>query len=71
MKSHQSSIEHIKKGFLNGLGWSIGTTVGFALVVTIIVNLIKFAGGLPVVGGFFASVVESTQQSLLQHTSKN
>lgn len=56
---------HIKTGFLNGLGWSMGVTVGIALVSTIVINLIQIGGGLPVVGHFFASIVAATQQALV------
>lgn len=55
---------HIKQGFLTGLGWSLGVTVGFAIVSTIIINVVRAGGGLPLIGNFFASIVEVTQGSL-------
>jgi hypothetical protein len=60
----KTNLEKVKDGFFRGLGTALGLTVGFALVSTIIINIIKVGGGLPVVGSFFASIVTETQNSL-------
>ena len=57
-----------KEGFIKGFGWSFGVTVGFVVVSTILVWILKAAGGLPVVGNFFASIVESTVEQLSKRT---
>lgn len=60
----KTNLEKVKDGFFRGLGTALGLTVGFALVSTIIINIIKVGGGLPLVGSFFASIVTETQNSL-------
>lgn len=57
-----------KDGFFRGIGWAFGVTVGFVLVSTILVVLLRSLGGLPLIGDFIASIVESTNESLLQRT---
>ncbi len=70
----KASVEKHKKkdmflrGIIAGIGWAIGVTIGFALVSTILVLFFKSLGGLPLIGDFFTSVVESTQQSLPKRT---
>lgn len=54
----------IRSGIYSGFGWSIGVTLGFAAVSTILVFVLGRLGGLPLVGGFFASIVEETQGQL-------
>lgn len=56
-----SSFRH---GFIQGIGFSLGSTLGFTVISAFIVFLVQQAGGLPVVGTFFASIVESTQAAL-------
>ena len=54
------------RGIFAGVGWALGVTIGFALISTILVLITKSLGGLPSIGDFFASVVDSTQESLLK-----
>lgn len=54
----------IVKGFLSGLGWMIGATIGFALLLTLITLLLNWAGGLPFVGEFLANIIEATNKAL-------
>lgn len=56
------------EGFKAGIGWSFGATVGFALISTLIVILLRSVGGLPVVGSFIANIVEETQVQLLKRS---
>ena len=58
--------EMFKRGVVAGIGWAIGVTIGFALVSTILILVTKALGRLPSIGDFFASIVESTQESLLK-----
>lgn len=53
-----------KNGFITGLGWSFGVTVGFVLISTLLVIFLNGLGGLPVIGGWIANLVESTQNQL-------
>ncbi len=57
-----------RKGFITGLGWSFGVTVGFVAISTILVIVLNLLGGLPLIGSFIANVVESTQQQLEKRT---
>jgi len=54
----------ILKGFLAGLGWMIGATIGFALLITLLSLVLGWAGGLPIFGNFLASVIEATNKAL-------
>ncbi len=65
LKSH---FHLFKDGFFRGLGWAFGVTVGFVLVSTILIVALRSLGGLPVIGGFIGSIVESTNESLLRRT---
>ena len=62
----KSKIEDFKKGFVQGLGWSFGITIGFVLVSFILVLILQALGGLPLIGKWIASIVEETQLQLLK-----
>ena len=57
-----------KDGFIGGLGWSFGVTIGFVIISTVIITVLNALGGLPVVGGFIANIVEETQRQLYNRT---
>jgi len=59
-------IFSFKQGFLSGLGWSFGVTLGFAIISTIVVYILNRAGGLPFIGSFIATIVEETQKQILK-----
>lgn len=50
--------------FVGGLGWMVGATFGFTIFVLLISLLFKLLGGLPIIGDFFASLIEVTNQAL-------
>lgn len=50
------------------MAWSFGATLGFIIVSTIAVFILRQAGGLPVVGNFIASIVEATLDQLVKRT---
>lgn len=52
------------RGFLSGLGWMIGATIGFALLLTLLTLILNWAGGLPVVGEILANIIEATNRAL-------
>lgn len=61
-------IKSFKQGFISGLGWSFGVTVGFAIISTILVLVLSTLGGLPLIGDWIASIVEATNNSLLKRS---
>ena len=64
--SHKKSskFEFFKRGFISGLGWSFGVTLGFVIISTLLVVILRQLGGLPLVGNFIASIVEATLEQL-------
>lgn len=52
------------KNFLAGLSWAIGTTFGFALFLAFISLTLKWLGALPIIGNFFAGLIEATNKAL-------
>ena len=50
------TARNLGKSFLLGIASAFGTTVGLAIVVTILGFIIKWIGGLPVVGHYFLNV---------------
>jgi hypothetical protein len=60
--------ELLKEGFFAGLGWAFGVTIGFVLISTIVVAVLKSLGGVPLIGAWFASIVEATLQQLSTRT---
>lgn len=58
--SGRNKLDVFLRGFLSGLGWMLGATLGFAVLGVIL----KWLGGLPVIGSFIATLVELTNQAL-------
>jgi len=52
------------KGFLSGLGWSIGATLGFAIFVALVSMILNLLGGVPFIGNFLANLVHFTNEAL-------
>jgi hypothetical protein len=52
------------KNVIAGLGWAVGITFGFVLFTFILTFILNQLGGLPIVGDFFASLIEVTQKAL-------
>lgn len=57
-----------KEGVISGIGWAFGVTIGFAVISTVLVVVLRGLGGLPLIGNWLASIVEVTQESLLKRT---
>lgn len=53
---------------MRGAGWALGATIGFVIVSTILVFVLRQAGGLPLVGSFIASIVDATLEQLVKRT---
>ena len=58
--------ELFKEGIVAGIGWAFGVTIGFVLVSTILVFILQALGGIPLIGGWIAAVVEETQAQLIK-----
>jgi len=58
------SGKHFLKYFSAGLFWAIGATLGFALFFTILGIILNWLGGLPIIGNFFAHLIEVTNKAL-------
>lgn len=60
-KEHHSLI---LKGFLGGLSWAVGATLGFALFVALVSMTLNLLGGLPFIGGILAEIIHFTNEAL-------
>ena len=52
------------KNFVGGIGWVAGITVGFALFISLLGFLFNRLGGLPLIGNWFANLIEVINQAL-------
>ena len=52
------------KGFLSGLGWAIGATLGFAIFVAVVSMTLNLLGGVPYLGNLFANIIHFTSEAL-------
>ena len=67
-KKSNSTKDLLKDGFIRGIGWAFGVTLGFVIVSTILLAFLNILGGLPLIGSWLASIVEVTQEQLLKRT---
>jgi hypothetical protein len=63
-----SKMKTFKKGLIGGIGWAFGVTIGFVIISTILVLILRSLGGLPVIGDWLASIVEATMEQLTKRT---
>lgn len=47
-----------------GIGWAVGISFGFALLIAILTAVFTYLGGLPVIGNWFADLLLTIQQSV-------
>jgi len=59
-----SAITLFNQGFIAGIGWAFGVTIGFILVSTLLAFILSRLGGLPLIGDWIASVVTATLNQL-------
>lgn len=52
------------KNFVAGIAWGIGASIGLSLIFTLSTAILRWVGGLPIVGSFLADVIEATTQAL-------
>ena len=61
---NRSSKKNFIMGFLGGVGWAFGATVGTAIVAYLISLLVKRVDIVPIFGQFIADVIKAAQQNL-------
>jgi hypothetical protein len=62
---HKVSFRELaRRGFISGIGWAFGVTIGFVLVSTLLVIILNLLGGLPLIGKWIANLVQATQLNL-------
>jgi hypothetical protein len=64
----ESRFETFKQGLYSGFGWSFGVTLGFAAVSAVVVLVLNNLGGLPLIGGWLADIVDATTAQLSGRT---
>lgn len=52
------------KGFLGGLGWAVGATLGFAIFVAALTMILNLLGGVPFLGSLLANIIHFTNEAL-------
>lgn len=60
----RKSVGGLKHGFVSGLGWAFGVTVGFAIISTLIVFFLSRLQALPWIGEKLEPVLERTESTL-------
>lgn len=60
--NHQDKVPFFIQGILSGLGWSLGATIGFAIVAGIVTFVLSQLGALPVIGQFFTDLQNAIDQ---------
>lgn len=63
-----SKMKTFKKGLIGGIGWAFGVTIGFVIISTLLVLILRGLGGLPIIGDWLASIVEATLEQLTKRT---
>lgn len=66
--ARETILQKIKDGFIRGIGWSFGITIGFAIISTLLVLFLRSLGGVPLVGTWLADIVQATNQELVQRS---
>lgn len=62
--TEDSKRKIIFKNFIGGIGWAAGATFGFAILLALISFILNILGGMPLVGGFFANLIEAANQAM-------
>ncbi|HBL51627.1 MAG: hypothetical protein A3D24_00300 [Candidatus Blackburnbacteria bacterium RIFCSPHIGHO2_02_FULL_39_13] len=61
---HRPVKQMLWHNFWGGIFWALGTTVGFAIVIVVVTFALKALGGVPLIGGWIAVIIEATNQVL-------
>lgn len=63
-KNQNEKFDIFKKGFVGGMGWALGVTVGLVVISSLLVVLLNYLGGVPIIGKWIAGIVEATQAAM-------
>jgi hypothetical protein len=55
-------------GFIRGIGWSFGVTLGFVLVSSLLALIVGKFNSLPIIGNIIADIIQETQKQLQSRT---
>jgi len=61
----------ILHGFVGGIAWAVGASIGLTILVGIISYILRLLGGLPFIGEIVGKIVQYTQEYLNTTTSIN
>ena len=61
---NQPWYKNLLSGFVGGIGWAAGASIGFALLITLLSFLFKLLGGVPFLGSFVGQVAQQAQEYL-------
>lgn len=50
--------------FLGGMAWGLGLTLGVSLVAGVLSFVLSASGGIPLIGGWLAQLVQATLQAM-------
>ena len=67
MKKEIKKFSHKKAfstSFVGGIGWALGASIGFALLISLLTYVLNLLGGLPLIGKFFGQIIENTTHYL-------
>lgn len=64
IETDTSTRKHFIVGFMGGLGWALGASIGTAIVAYALSLVIKRLDLIPFFGQFIADVIRSAQQNL-------
>lgn len=64
IETSPSILKRFFAGFLGGIGWGIGITVGTSVVLLGIGFFVSKVNFVPILGDFLAKVIESAQGNL-------
>ena len=52
------------QGFVAGIGWGLGATIGAVILFGVLSWVFSLLGGLPLIGNFFADIIAATKDAL-------
>ena len=65
---YSDNLKLMYRGFLAGIGWAFGVTIGFVIVSVLLVFVLRNVNAIPYVGGIIASLVEVVLEQLAIRT---
>lgn len=60
--------ELLKRGFFSGIGWAAGVTVGFAIISTVLIIILRQIVSIPLIGSWIATIVQVTLEQLAERS---